>query len=250
MASFIAATATASWFNDNGNAPWFDGDDAEPPTAQVRPPLRVTSAPAEEAPVEVSAKLPPPSSSPAKAQKPKPVLDETARFMSPAKTTTAPIKPPQPKPTGKVPPDTPDPFRAAAAKARAIQKELQDSQTFRSFDADGDGKMDAGELQALLGLETEAEAQAILDRLDEDGDGNLDLSEVGDALSSLRDKIAQMNAPAEHETAAEQAANKARTSASMARKAQTDAIEYIAKICPSVLPQKLADVQHAAHGAD
>ncbi len=143
--------------------------------------------------------------------------------------------------------ETPDPFRAAAARARRVQHELQEAQRFRQGDTDGDGKMDAAELMALLNLESEEEAAAIIARLDVDSDGELDLSEVGDALVSLRTKLS--GAPAEPPSPAKKAAEMARAAAGMARKSQVDAqvfVEHIKQPSPPGQRAGAAGVSDAA----
>ena len=63
-------------------------------------------------------------------------------------------------------PPTEDPFRAAAAKARSVQAEVLEVNErrarFNQVDGDRNGKLDANEVKALLNLETESEARAVI----------------------------------------------------------------------------------------
>ena len=230
--SWIAATATASWFNDYGKAAFFEPNenslavapiDPQSPSKQIarqQPALSPSSA--LHSPARQSASFAKPSLSPgnALASSPKfaPLVptEPSSTRLAPAKVATPNIKSNQPLVPTRDPVETPDPFRAAAARARRVQHELQQAQRFKSFDGDGDGKMDAKELQELLNLETEEEAAAIIERLDVDGDGGLDLSEVGDALASVRAKLSQVVDVSESE--ASHVAGMARAAAGLARK--------------------------------
>lgn len=124
------------------------------------------------------------------------------------------------------------PYRQAAAQARRsvaeVRLEREQAKVAKevgAFDNDGDGKLDVQELMVLLGVETEAEAMLIINKLDMDGDGELDMSE----LASLRERAAEMGLLGAQQTAqaAAKAADLARMSASRARKAQTESMEQI-----------------------
>jgi len=224
--SFIAATATASWFNEYGHASFFeDGPTDRKPSATIGSPSRPQ---AEASPTMKSPGM--------KTSMQSPTVQRTFHTMKPSATVqhqTQASSPQRSLPAAPSPPthsgvETPDPFRAAAARARRVQTELQEAAKFRQFDQDGDGKMDAAELKALLNLESEAEALAIIGRLDKDGDGELDLGEVGDTLMSLRAKLEDLGPEVDSEVV--QAAAMARGAAGLARRAQTEAKMFVQQI--------------------
>ena len=127
--------------------------------------------------------------------------------------------------------ETPDPYRAAAARARRVQQELRETQSFRHA-AGSDGKINAAELQVILGLDTIEEAAEIIARLDADGDGDLDLNEASD-LMSLRAKLdAAEGAESPTKSEAEQARAAARAAATMARKVQVDVQTFVEQLSP------------------
>ena len=128
--------------------------------------------------------------------------------------------------------ETPDPYRAAAARARRVQQELRETQSFRHA-AGGDGKINATELQVILGLDTIEEAAEIIARLDADGNGDLDLNEASDLLS-LRAKLfnAAEGADSPTKSEAEQARAAARAAATMARKVQVDVQTFVERLSP------------------
>ena len=143
--------------------------------------------------------------------------------------------PPKVLPNARRPAETPDEFRAAAARARAVQAEVVETNKrralFKEVDADGSGSLDLDEVKALLGLETNAEAQAVIDELDVDGDGLLDFSELSEAvLKRATGARAPEDGASPDASAHERARLAARAAAVHARKAQAEALKEIEEI--------------------
>lgn len=236
MATFVAATASASWFNDNGTAPYFvrDARDARLKSTMGEPSTLLwpadSRAAAERSP-SLSAAQP------------------VARASQmPHRTTAAPMGSvasglvPLATPVGAVAkqmmasapePETPDVYRAAAARARRVQHELQEAQRFKQKDWDRNGKMNPRELKALLNLDSEEEALAIIARLDTDQDRELDMGELGGALASLRAKLETVP----EKPGSVQAAEMARTAARIARETQNDVQVFTQTLGPPSPPR-------------
>ena len=193
--SFLSATAIASWFNDHGKADYFQAADAPAESTALR-----SGAPPHGA---------------------EDVSQGGLRGPRPPPIST--LRPRLPRPNSACD-DLNDesPYRAAAAKARQVQSELRERATFAGAD-DGSGKLDVAELKALLKVETEEEAFAILRQFDHDGDGELDLAEFGSLLARQRGGPSQAAVGAQQsKAAATLAADLARASANRARKAQAE----------------------------
>jgi len=127
------------------------------------------------------------------------------------------------------PAETPNVYRAAAARARAAQREVTDVNNkrtlFKQADGDSNGRLDLQEVRSLLNLETDAEARAMIEELDEDGDGMLDFDEVSDAIVLMgRAENGEDELESTATLTAVLASKLARAAAMCARKAQAEAL--------------------------
>jgi len=96
---------------------------------------------------------------------------------------------------------------------------------FKQVDGDGNGRLDLEEVKALLNLETDAEAAAVIQELDIDGDGCLDFDELSDAVMNRATSSNCTPAGSPRSNAAARASDLARAAAVRARKSQTVALQ-------------------------